>query len=122
RSLRLGGARRERAEAHRDGAGDHAVHGARDQRRAAHDHDGRGPRARLPPHASAERAHHGKPHRVRSRLTASLVAIAFGVGALIGAVGVGGILLVAALAMVGHLDIHEAAATALFSFIFTGVT
>lgn len=54
-------------------------------------------------------------------MTAGLLAIAFGVGALIGAVGVGGILLVAALATVGRLDIHEAAATALFTFIFTGV-
>jgi uncharacterized membrane protein YfcA len=54
-------------------------------------------------------------------LTAALVFIAFGVGALIGAVGVGGILLVAALATIGHLDIHEAAATALFTFIFTGI-
>jgi uncharacterized membrane protein YfcA len=55
-------------------------------------------------------------------LNLALLAIAFGVGALIGAVGVGGILLVAALATIGELDIHEAAATALFTFIFTGVT
>lgn len=55
-------------------------------------------------------------------MTVGLVAIAFGVGALIGAVGIGGVLLVAALATIGKLDIHEAAATALFTFIFTGVT
>jgi uncharacterized membrane protein YfcA len=51
-----------------------------------------------------------------------LLPISFVVGALIGAVGVGGILLIPALASLAHLGIHEAMATALFTFIFTGVT
>lgn len=51
-----------------------------------------------------------------------LLAIGFVVGALIGAVGVGGILLIPALAAFGHLGMHEAMATALFTFVFTGVT
>lgn len=51
-----------------------------------------------------------------------LVSIAFGVGALIGAVGVGGILLIPALVAFGALGIHEAMATALFTFAFTGIT
>jgi uncharacterized membrane protein YfcA len=53
---------------------------------------------------------------------AALLLIAFIVGALIGAMGVGGILLIPALATLGHLSIHEAMATALFTFVFTGVT
>jgi uncharacterized membrane protein YfcA len=36
-------------------------------------------------------------------------------------VGVGGILLIPALALLGGLGIHQATATALFSFLFTGV-
>lgn len=44
-----------------------------------------------------------------------------GVGMLIGAVGVGGILLIPALNVFGRLAIHEAMATALFTFIFTGL-
>lgn len=43
------------------------------------------------------------------------------VGVFIGAVGIGGVLLVPALVMFAHLSIHEAAATALFSFLFTGL-
>lgn len=39
----------------------------------------------------------------------------------IGAVGVGGILLIPALVLLGRLDIHQATATALFSFLFTGL-
>lgn len=50
-----------------------------------------------------------------------LLIIAFAVGALIGAVGIGGILLIPALATFGGLDIHEAMATALFTFAFTGI-
>lgn len=42
------------------------------------------------------------------------------VGVLIGAVGIGGILLIPALNVLGGLTIHEAMATALFTFIFTG--
>jgi uncharacterized protein len=51
-----------------------------------------------------------------------LLFIAFAVGALIGAVGIGGILLIPALATFGRLDIHQAMATALFTFAFTGLT
>ena len=51
-----------------------------------------------------------------------LLLVAFVVGALIGAVGIGGILLIPALAAFGHLGIHEAMATALFTFTFTGIT
>jgi hypothetical protein len=43
------------------------------------------------------------------------------VGLLIGTVGVGGVLMVAFLALYGGLSIHQAAATALFSFLFTGL-
>lgn len=46
---------------------------------------------------------------------------ALGVGVLIGACGIGGVLLVSFFALSGMLGIHEAAATSLFSFIFTGV-
>jgi uncharacterized membrane protein YfcA len=51
----------------------------------------------------------------------SIAAAALAVGVLIGTVGVGGILLVPALAYLGGLTVHAAAATALFSFLFTGV-
>lgn len=53
--------------------------------------------------------------------TALLAAFAVTVGFFIGAVGVGGILLIPALVVLGHLDIHQATATALFSFFFTGL-
>ena len=53
--------------------------------------------------------------------TALLGAIAIAVGFFIGAVGVGGILLIPALVLLGDLDIHRATATALFSFLFTGL-
>src|SRR6185503_17771491 len=52
--------------------------------------------------------------------TAMLAAVAIVVGFFIGAVGVGGVLLIPALALLGGLDIHVAAATALFTFLFTG--
>jgi uncharacterized membrane protein YfcA len=51
----------------------------------------------------------------------ALAAIALTVGFFIGAVGVGGILLIPALVLLGGVDIHQATATALFSFIFTGL-
>uniref|UniRef100_UPI001FAF833B sulfite exporter TauE/SafE family protein n=1 Tax=Fundidesulfovibrio soli TaxID=2922716 RepID=UPI001FAF833B len=51
----------------------------------------------------------------------SLAAIAFFVGVLIGTVGIGGILLIPAIAAFTGMDTHEAMATALFSFIFTAV-
>ncbi len=47
---------------------------------------------------------------------------AFAVGTLIGAVGIGGILLIPALSAFAGLPIHAAMATALFTFGFTGVT
>mgnify|MGYP002712919292 CR=1 FL=1 len=50
-----------------------------------------------------------------------LLAISLVVGMLIGAVGIGGILLIPALNILGGLTIQEAMATALFTFIFTGV-
>lgn len=52
---------------------------------------------------------------------ALLAAVAVLVGFFIGSVGVGGVLLIPALALLGGLDIHHAAATALVSFFFTGV-
>ena len=50
-----------------------------------------------------------------------LAAVATFVGLLIGTVGVGGVLMVSFLALVGGLTIHQAAATSLFSFLFTGI-
>ena len=52
--------------------------------------------------------------------TILLAALACVVGFFIGAVGVGGILLIPALVLLGGMDIHRATATALFSFLFTG--
>ncbi len=50
-----------------------------------------------------------------------LMVVSLTVGISIGAVGIGGILLIPALAVFGNLGIHEAMATALFTFFFTGV-
>jgi uncharacterized membrane protein YfcA len=50
-----------------------------------------------------------------------LLGVAFGVGTLIGAVGIGGVLLIPALTAFAALPIHTAMATALFTFIFTGI-
>jgi uncharacterized membrane protein YfcA len=50
-----------------------------------------------------------------------LLAVSLVVGMLIGAVGIGGILLIPALNILGALTIQEAMATALSTFIFTGV-
>ncbi|MBA2548776.1 MAG: sulfite exporter TauE/SafE family protein [Burkholderiaceae bacterium] len=50
-----------------------------------------------------------------------LLLIAFGVGALIGAVGIGGVLLIPALTAFAALPIQTAMATALFTFTFTGI-
>lgn len=50
-----------------------------------------------------------------------LIAVAVLVGILIGAVGVGGILLIPALNLLAPLPIQSAMATALFTFIFTGI-
>ena len=51
-----------------------------------------------------------------------LVPAAFCVGVLIGAVGIGGILLIPVLTAFAGLGIHESMATALFTFAFTGIT
>lgn len=51
-----------------------------------------------------------------------LAPAAFAVGTLIGSVGIGGILLIPALTAFAGLGIHEAMATALFTFLFTGIT
>src|SRR6185436_1123492 len=52
---------------------------------------------------------------------ALLAAVAIVVGFFTGAVGPGGILLIPAFVILGGLDIHEATATTLFVFLFTGV-
>ena len=52
---------------------------------------------------------------------ALLAAVAVVVGFFIGTVGVGGVLLIPALALLGGLDIHRASATGLFTFLFTGL-
>ena len=54
-------------------------------------------------------------------MTFVLLLVAVLVGGLIGTVGVGGILLIPALSALGGLTTHAAMATALFSFIFTGI-
>ncbi len=51
----------------------------------------------------------------------ALAAIALAVGFFIGAVGVGGVLLIPALSWLGGMPIHQATATALFTFLFTGI-
>jgi uncharacterized membrane protein YfcA len=51
----------------------------------------------------------------------ALAAVAIAVGFFIGTVGVGGVLLIPALVWLGGLPIHQATATALFSFLFTGI-
>lgn len=54
-------------------------------------------------------------------MTFGLATIAALVGALIGAVGVGGILLIPALNLLTPLSIQASMATALFTFVFTGL-
>src|SRR5947207_15663191 len=53
--------------------------------------------------------------------TALLAAVAVVVGFFTGAIGPGGVLLIPAFVILGGLDIHEATATTLFIFLFTGV-
>jgi hypothetical protein len=50
-----------------------------------------------------------------------LMLIALIVGLLIGAIGIGGILLIPAVNLLAGLTIHASMATALFTFIFTGI-
>ncbi len=54
-------------------------------------------------------------------LTPEVVLASAAVGFLIGAIGIGGILLIPALAALAQLSPHEASATALFTFVFTGI-
>lgn len=54
-------------------------------------------------------------------MAALLAALAVAVGFFIGSVGVGGVLLIPGLALLGGMDIHRASATALFTFLFTGI-
>jgi uncharacterized protein len=53
-------------------------------------------------------------------MSVALAAVALVVGALIGSVGIGGILLIPGLVILGAMPIHAASATALFTFLFTG--
>jgi uncharacterized membrane protein YfcA len=54
-------------------------------------------------------------------LTPEVVLASAVVGFLIGAIGIGGILLIPALAALANLTPHQASATALFTFLFTGI-
>jgi hypothetical protein len=54
-------------------------------------------------------------------MLAALGLISLVVGLLIGALGVGGILLIPAIAALAGLDMHAAMSTALFTFLFTGL-
>jgi uncharacterized membrane protein YfcA len=49
-----------------------------------------------------------------------IAAAALGIGALIGCVGIGGVLLVPTLAFLGGIAIHYAIAAAMFSYLFSG--
>jgi uncharacterized membrane protein YfcA len=51
----------------------------------------------------------------------ALAAIALAVGFFIGTVGIGGVLLIPTLIWLGGVPIHQATATALLSFLFTGL-
>ena len=50
----------------------------------------------------------------------SIAAAALAIGALIGCVGIGGVLLVPTLAFLGGVAIHDAIAAAIFSYLFSG--
>jgi uncharacterized membrane protein YfcA len=56
-----------------------------------------------------------------SLMSLLLVAICFIVGVLIGAVGIGGVLLVPALTMVADIGVHEAVPVCTLSFLATGI-
>ncbi len=58
---------------------------------------------------------------LQSPASAGLLVLAAVVGALMGAVGVGGVLLIPAVAWLAGLGIHSASATVLLSLAFTGV-
>ena len=57
---------------------------------------------------------------IESTMTPLLFVLSFIIGILIGATGVGGVLLIPVLSYCSHLNIHESMGTALFSFLFTG--
>ena len=50
-----------------------------------------------------------------------LAALGFGVGGLIGSVGVGGVLLVPALTVIFDMDVRVAIATCMFGYLFAGI-
>jgi uncharacterized membrane protein YfcA len=54
-------------------------------------------------------------------LVALLVVATFVVGALIGSVGIGGVLLTPALVYLAGFDVHVAMATSMWAFVFTGI-
>ena len=54
-------------------------------------------------------------------MTVELVLVALAIGMLVGAVGIGGILLPSALTLIAGVAIHHSMATALTTFIFTGL-
>ena len=69
-----------------------------------------------PTGASAARAH-GSEHTV---VAAALLGIGLLVGVLIGAIGVGGVLLVPVLTYIGGIEIHVAIASAMVAYFFAG--
>src|SRR5439155_26485597 len=123
RGVRLGAAGRGSPATHRDRLLPDSLRGHRDRRRRLDGTDGKRQRPRLRPHEEARGAAHQRAGRFRRRLSSDilLAAVATSVGLLIGTVGVGGVLMVAFLALFGDLSIHQAAATSLFTFVFTGI-
>ena len=80
--------------------------------------DGGQPRHLTPPPASGRL---GPFNQGKLQVSFALWITALVVGLCIGMVGVGGILLVPALVLFADISIHQASATALFTFLFTGV-
>src|SRR6185312_8328126 len=123
RRVRLGAAGGGACSPHRHRLLPYRVRSRRHRRRRAQPTHGRRPWPGLCPDEEARRAAHERAGRLRRRLSSILLlaAVAAFVGLLIGTVGVGGVLMVSFLALFGGLTIHEAAATSLFSFLFTGI-
>src|SRR5213079_1843382 len=123
RGVRLGAPGRGSPATHRDRLLPDSLRGHRDRRRRLDGADGKRQRPRLRPHEEARGAAHQRAGRFRRRLSSDilLAAVATSVGLLIGTVGVGGVLMVAFLALFGGLSIHQAAATSLATFVFTGI-
>jgi hypothetical protein len=63
----------------------------------------------------------GLNHQFGDEMLFVLCIVALIVGILIGTVGVGGILLIPAMAALAQITTHASMATSLFSFIFTGI-